>query len=520
MCILEDQSNSNPTYAHKIYMDKNQSCRLGAATELTGAYLLIISLIIGPLIVGSYFGFWRWPVIVTSSIASLLLIASYRPHHIHSKWLAIVIIWPIIQGIWMWYNAWGEFHRLPDYESGQLPWQLLELENQAFPLLPGTADKAEALDKLGYIIPCLGLFWGTRQLVISRPSWCQNIASTIFWTGASVALLGLIQRGTGAEGIFWNETLNFKKSPLFFGTYRSPGIATCFLNVSLAFGLSSILTVFRKTPKNSNHKNNRRLIHSLGTAAGVIIITCGLITAGSKAGMALGVFTILLWATMNRRSITTAFKQSSNLFQGRRRTERNIVVTALILITALSLLSLAGVVSDRWQTAHNQDYSTLTGRMHANQVIIKMISDDGWGIMGCGPGSFYPLFPFYTDVQNPNIRGIWVYAHNDYLQTLLEWGWLGTICFTTIIGGAIFLLSREIFFRRNHHSKTRFIYLRGYLIAMVTFLVHASVDFPFQIESLAIIFFVMAGVAWSVVDLRDRDIRNRHHKRSSQSSTS
>jgi len=70
-------------------------------------------------------------------------------------------------------------------------------------------------------------------------------------------------------------------------------------------------------------------------------------------------------------------------------------------------------------------------------------------------------------------------------------------------------LAREVFFHRKYHSKTRFIYLRGYFIAMLFFLLHASVDFPFQIESIAVTFAVMLGVAWSVVDLRRRDIRLR-----------
>lgn len=412
----------------------------------------------------------------------------------------------------MWYNAWGEFHRMPSTEAGVSPWHILVLENQPFPSLPGGADRAVALDKLCFIIPCLGLVWGTRQLVISRPSWCQKIAVSIFWTGVAVALLGLIQRGTGAEGIYWIDELTVNGSTLFFGTFRSPGIATCYLNVALAFGLSTILTVLRKKASYERVNSNRKLLHLLGTTLGVIVIICAVIIAGSKAGMALGVFVVFLWIMINRRSITTAFQQSSNLFSGNKRTERNIVLAALLCILALSLLSLAGVMTDRWQSAHDQDYSTLTGRMQANEVIMKMVSDDSWGALGHGPGAFYPLFPYFTEEHGEELRGVWVYAHNDYLQTLLEWGWLGGLCFAFTIGGGVLLVAREVFLQRLHHSKTRFLYLRGYLLAMLAFLIHAAVDFPFQIESLAILFSIMLGVAWSVVDLRGREIRSRPKK--------
>jgi len=61
-------------------------------------------------------------------------------------------------------------------------------------------------------------------------------------------------------------------------------------------------------------------------------------------------------------------------------------------------------------------------------------------------------------------------------------------------------LARETLFSKENHSKNRIILFRGFLIAMATTLLHANVDFPFQIESLAITFSVMLGVAWGGVE--------------------
>jgi O-antigen ligase len=129
--------------------------------------------------------------------------------------------------------------------------------------------------------------------------------------------------------------------------------------------------------------------------------------------------------------------------------------------------------------------------------------------MGMGPGSFYPLFPYYTNEIEGIIMGVWAYAHNDYLQTLVEWGWLGTGFLAACIGGGYLVILREILYYRQHHSKRRFIYFRGYLLAMTTLLMHAVIEFPFQIESLAVVFSVMLGVAWAASELRGRDIRVR-----------
>ena len=138
-----------------------------------------------------------------------------------------------------------------------------------------------------------------------------------------------------------------------------------------------------------------------------------------------------------------------------------------------------------------------------------MVDDDSWGAMGMGPGSFYPLFPYYSGQIDTMITGIWVYAHNDYMQTLVEWGWFGTALLIACIAGGYLILAREIFFHRNDHSKSRFIHMRSYLLAMTVFLVHALIEFPFQIESLAVIFSVMLGVAWASPAMRGRDIRKK-----------
>ena len=481
---------------------------------------MIAALVIGPLLAGSYYEPWRWPLIYTSSVAAALLILSTRPKTSLNGVLLALLIWPVIQGIWMYYNAWGEFSRTRYYDPTYLPWRITQLDDQPFPSLPGAADKAEAFDRLSFILPCLGLIWGTRQLVVARPSWLLLIAKSIFWSGMVVAIIGLLQRATGATAILWLDELDqglLRK--YFFATYRSPGIATCYLNVALALGLSCTLNALRSGSDEDSKKSKLRarfpMAYLLATMAALIIIICAVITAGSKAGMALGVLTIILWSIFNRRSISSAFNEStSQIFFGNKAVERNIFFGALICITAFLLLSFAGLMSERWVGAHKLNYGSLTGRIQANEVMLKMVADEGWGAMGNGPGSFYPLFPFYTQEIDSMIMGVWVYAHNDYLQTLVEWGWLGTGCLAACIGGGYLLLAREVLFHRNDHSKSRFVHLRAYLVAMTIFLIHALIEFPFQIESLAIVFSVLLGVAWSVAELRGRDIRTRSVNRS------
>lgn len=460
--------------------------------------LLMASLIIGPLFAGSYYDHWRWPLIVTSSLAGLLLALGPRPRQWQGWCLLVLLLVPALQGLWMWYNAWGEFsHSVGG--KGETPWwRIMPRDQQPFPEQPGSADQAEALDRLSYILPCLAVVWGTREVVRSRPQWVGRLAACIFWTGAAVALLGLIQRQTGAEGIFWNKELTTYGSSLFFGTYRSPGIATSFLNIALAMGLALLL---RPTSRESTTTGIQRHFLPLLRTGGVLVILVGVITAGSKAGMVLGVLTLLLWAIMNRRAIGRKYHDASASFFGHRRLERNITLAVVLIIAVLSLLSYAGTMYQRWEGAQESGYPTIQPRLTVNTIQLEMMQDPTWGAAGFGPGSFYPLFPYFA--VDHDITGRYVYSHNDYLQTFVEWGWLGGGLMACLIAAAVIFLCREIFLRKKRHGRSMTVMLRAYLIALTSILIHATVDFPMQIESIAITFAVLLGVGWAASDLGD-----------------
>jgi O-Antigen ligase. len=62
---------------------------------------------------------------------------------------------------------------------------------------------------------------------------------------------------------------------------------------------------------------------------------------------------------------------------------------------------------------------------------------------GFGPGTFRVIFPYYTAGLGPDIEGIWRFLHEDYLQTLLEWGWLGGVLWGLLFFGGIVVAIRN-----------------------------------------------------------------------------
>src|SRR5258707_1256972 len=123
------------------------------------------------------------------------------------------------------------------------------------------------------------------------------------------------------------------------------------------------------------------------------------------------------------------------------------------------------------------------GRFMLYGAIVRyIIPASGW--WGFGAGTFHLIFPFFTNNLGTRLQGYWEYAHEDYLQTLVEWGFCGAtawfIFFGQTVARATWTLGRR--YRRWSGNTRRFAIAS--LLALETILVHATVDFPMQIASL------------------------------------
>lgn len=464
--------------------------------------LLCFALIIGPLWVGSYFGDFRWPLIYSACAAGIVGIAVSWPKR---GWISFSVMLTLLlliaaQGYWMHYNTSTVFIENEIIGNVHYYWQFIPVENQPYPEHPGGIDKVDSWDRLSYILPCLLIVLAVRQMVASKVLSLRTLCGTIFWTGVAIAALGLVQRFTEADGIYWNEEWSLNNRSLFFGTYRSPAIATTYLNMGFALGLAYLLDITRAQLRSRNPKPTQPIL----TCIGLIVIFSGAMTAGSKAGTVFAVVTLLLWILMNFKRIIAMVRGAGSLLPSGSPHERNILIGAVVIAGVLAVLSLGGVVSERWEKSIDGDHRTLELRHIANSIQLEMIDQPEWDWAGYGPGSFIRLFPFHN--HHSGFKTLWSYAHNDHLQTLVEWGWFGTGCFALLIGGgAVIVLSEPIIAairKKRLHRTSNLYYFRGIAIAMFICLLHATVDFPFQIESIAISFAAILGAAWGGRTLR------------------
>ena len=134
------------------------------------------------------------------------------------------------------------------------------------------------------------------------------------------------------------------------------------------------------------------------------------------------------------------------------------------------------------------------------------------GLFGFGPGTFRVVFPTYNRSGSDQVPGTWRFLHEDYLQTLLEWGWIGGILWALLFFGGITVGIRSY----KEHARREWTPRRRVLqplviIALMGVALHALVDFPVQIESIQLYVATYLGLCWGSMLWKDHGLRTTEH---------
>src|SRR5207245_10617900 len=151
------------------------------------------------------------------------------------------------------------------------------------------------------------------------------------------------------------------------------------------------------------------------------------------------------------------------------------------LAILLSLIALAQATHldqplNRWQ-AESQRISG-DARWRAFGVAMGALPDAR--LFGFGPATFRVVFPTYNIGSTNQAPGTWRFLHEDYLQTLLEWGWLGSSLWALLFFGglAVAIRSYKRYATREWIPRRRVLQPLA-MVALMGVALHALVDFPF-----------------------------------------
>lgn len=330
---------------------------------------------------------------------------------------------------------------------------------------PGAVDQGTSYSMMRRVSALLGVICFVIDLS-RHASWRRRIWWTVAAAGTSIILFGLVQKGVGQPLLPFEDV---RPGYLYFSTYFYHGNAGAFINLVLPLVVALAAVASRKAAK----------VHVLLIPCATICVA-GAFANSSRAAegvtlLLLGVMAVWLGWVWWRELLAIPRKAA--------------VIYIVVGLTLLVTLAVAILPMTRW--------AQLPGQMNVNnprwistQVLMRMLPDAGaWGL---GAGTFAIAFPHYTRELGSSILGIWRFAHEDYLQTLIEWGWAGAGIWAVLFFGG--LIRCFLYCRRMRSAESGLLFASGLALAGVA--LHALVDFPLQIASLQLYAAVYLGLGW------------------------
>jgi hypothetical protein len=360
--------------------------------------------------------------------------------------------------------------------------------NQPMPVWPGYWDVAMVLPSLWLAAGLLGAFCIACDMAVT-PVWRRRLWFTLAGTGLSIVTLGLAQRFTGAQDIFWS--LETFRGPTFFGVYRYHANAGAFINLVLPLQVGLAVRALRTEGAEAG-----RVLWCLGA---FVTAAAGFVNV-SKAANVICLFLILAMAV---------FFGANQFRSGGGRIWMAEGVSILVVVGVALSFGLEKTF-DRWENLVGVWRSGATNsRLQAYEIIVRgPLPAAGW--CGFGPGTFERVFDFYRESLGSQIVGRWDKAHSDALQTPMEWGWAGAVAWVILIGGGFFKALRAA---RGYSEDS--LLAASAALALAGVMIHALMDFPLQIASLQLFTLVIVGLCWGLPKPRHQPLR--HSKRNFES---
>jgi len=244
----------------------------------------------------------------------------------------------------------------------------------------------------------------------------------------------------------------------------------------LALGFTLAQGGWRKGDSLRKMLSSDRLNQQALLALGIVVMVLALFFSGSRAGITGGVMGFLTFIFLVQPGIKRAGFFPWALVGG-------IVLLLILYSTAIGV----GPICERFLLL-NED----TSRMD--------IWRDSWAIIkeqpiGIGLRNFENVFPLYNQslITDKSVT----YAHNDYLQLLIETGWLG---FFALTGGFFAFLGKSVMQIRKievQKEPLKYFLACGAFSGIVSIAFHGFFDFNLQIPANCVYFITLLAILYS-----------------------
>ena len=436
-------------------------------------WLFLATLVITPWLYGAT---TAWSIEVVNGTLGLVFALWIASLLLDRRWpmvpgaLVAIVGLILLQGWWMTANA----HAI--YDS---TFRVFAPVDALLPNMPGSADYVFSFAWMLRATALLGVVCLAAELA-QRPVWLLRLWYALAIAGGSIALLGLVQKGTGAQMIFWRGPLEqVAHVHPFFASYYYHANAGAFLNLVLPPAAGLAVWVFAR---------NSSPVARAAWITALVLISLAMFSNTSRMAQTVGVLQILVILGAVTPPALRLLAHAE---------KRTLVIGSLVVAATIFAVAQAVQLDQplrRWQLFSEQWEVSL--RWTANRAALTGIGDAGW--WGLGPGTFQAIFPHYQHAFGNQLPGTWRFLHDDYLQTILEWGWGGSAVIAALFFGGVVLAIRA--YRKSRAWSTRQrILLPCVVLALIGVAVHALVDFPLQILSIQLFVATYLGVCWGSV---------------------
>lgn len=377
----------------------------------------------------------------------------------------------------MWIGI-GNASALFDVAAGHL------IAHRSLRFLPSNVDARNALPSAVCLSAILLALAVTADLGMSI-TWRQRFLAALGWTGCSVIVGGLLLRAGAFPTIEHFLSARPWSQGDAFGPIDYHGNVATLINLSIPAAAWEAARA-RSMPKSA-----------LATAALGILLVAAAVNS-SRAGLIFAFVSAVILAWLVGRKWL-----SGHGIAGTPRLRRWMMPgLALGCVVAIGTLTFSGAAQSvsRLRTLRAEVMSPWNARYLQDHVAWQMAQDRPWFGGGVGSykllvqqsplagrylaGRFHPGDPF--TVLNHHVQ-------NDYLQTLVEWGWVGLAGWGIVVGGSVQRLWKIV----QSNSRQSFEPLVVAAALGVVYL-HAMIDCPLEIAALQLYTAVYLGLAYSI----------------------
>ncbi len=303
--------------------------------------------------------------------------------------------------------------------------------------------------------------------------------------GALEGLLGLLQIGPGSGGIlyFGNEEPG---QHVAIGTFVNPNHLAAMLAMLLP--VTAGLLMYSLRPGRRRRARPFNVVASEDFAkrsllfASAVLILLGLVFTRSRAGLVTGLIGLACSAAVLSRARAARSGKTSS---------RSAIYWIVGLVAAGAIVALAIGLGPLINRLGTQQFHA-SGDFRAAIYASTWDAARAFAPLGSGLSTFASVFPRY---QAGDLGGYIDYAHNDYLQAMLELGVAGLIVIVLLL----FVYARRMQFVLSLPGGRSFTLLQlSAGLGMLPLILHSVFDFALHMPSNAMWFATLAGVLFHV----------------------